>query len=85
MKTALSNTVVLKNLHHLYSSILNLKTFSIQRSRLIFKPEKNTIVHISNVGDMSVDHEKYHHRPNTRPMVEKQTLRKEKRRKKNSD
>mgnify|MGYP006288411865 CR=1 FL=1 len=84
MKTTIINTDVLKSLHYLNSSIVNSKTFNIQRSRLIFKPDKNTPVYKSNFKDMYFDHEKHYHRQNTLPVVEKQTLIQEKKKQKKS-
>ena len=84
MKTILLNTIVFKNLHYLYRCILKSNIFNIQRGKFLFKPDKNKRVHISYDNDMSIDHEKHYHRPNTRPVVEKQTLIQEKKKQKKS-
>ncbi|MFC2087762.1 hypothetical protein ACFLSA_06350 [Bacteroidota bacterium] len=83
MKTSSINTGFLQTLHYLYNKITSSKIFIIPATRLVFKPNRKSTVQI-NYKEMKIDTEKHYHRTVAKPVVEKQTLLKEKKKAKSS-
>jgi len=82
MNNILINKSYLQILHYAYNKVLNFKIFNIQRRKLIFEPEKNTSIHILKVDELRIGHERHCRKPNTRRIIEKQTVLKKKEQKK---
>ena len=77
MKNTSANMGFIQGIKNFFKKIINSKDLSIPSTKLIFRPNNKSTIE-SPKNKKNTDFNKHNHKPNTRPVAEKQSLLKEK-------